>query len=117
MAAALTAPGAPFEHPAALPEMTWKAQPTEGHVTGTVVLKDGTPLDNVTVTLMPVDGGQTIIRKSDGSGWFGFAHVEPGQYLARIDRPAGVDGQPTTYVVVEPGEISTATFRNLEAAS
>lgn len=116
LAAALTSPGAPFENQASVPEMIWKTQPTDGHVTGTLVLNDGTPLDNVTVTLTPVGGGEHITQKSDGSGWFGFVHVDPGQYLARIDRPAGVDGQPTAYVVVEAGEIFTATFRNLEAA-
>jgi uncharacterized lipoprotein YddW (UPF0748 family) len=116
LTAALTAPGAPFEHPASVPEMTWKTQPTEGHVTGTLALKDRTPLDSVTVTLTPVGGGETITRTSDGSGWFGFAHVDSGRYLARIDLPDGVDGQPTTYVVVDNGKISTATFRNLEVA-
>jgi hypothetical protein len=85
-------------------------------VTGTLLLKDGTPLDNVTVTLTPVGGGETIMQRSDGSGWFGFAHVDSGRYLARIDLPAGVDGQPTAYVVVSDGKISTAAFRNLEAA-
>ncbi len=117
LAAARTAPGAPFEHPASVPEMPWKTRPTDGHVTGTLTLTDGTPLDNVTVTLVPLGGGAAITQQSDGSGWFGFTHVDSGRYLARIELPDGVHGQPATYVTVRDGKISTAIIRNLRATS
>ncbi|HSI94242.1 MAG TPA: family 10 glycosylhydrolase [Jiangellaceae bacterium] len=116
LAAALTAPGAPFEHRAAVPEMTWKTTATEGHVTGTLVLNDGTPLDQVTVMLQVAGGGAAVTGTTDGSGWFGFAHVAPGRYVVRVDRPHGVDGQLTTPVRVGAGQIAEATFRNLQPA-
>ena len=113
LTAALTAPGAPFEHEAAVPEMTWKTDPSDGHVTGTLELRDGTPLDQVEVTLRPLTGGDKATTLSDGSGWFGFAHVESGHYLVQLDLPNGVVGQPVAYVRVKDGKISEAEFRVL----
>jgi uncharacterized lipoprotein YddW (UPF0748 family) len=110
LAAALTAPGAPFEHEAAVPEMTWKTNPSDGHVTGTLQLSDGTPLDQVSVTLRPLTGGDEATALSDGTGWFGFAHVESGHYLVQLDLPDGVVGQPVTYVRIRNGKISDAEF-------
>jgi uncharacterized lipoprotein YddW (UPF0748 family) len=109
----LTAPGAPFEHEAAVPEMTWKTDPSDGHVTGTLGLRDGTPLDQVEVTLRPLTGGDEATTLSDGSGWFGLAHVESGHYLVQLDLPDGVVGQPVAYVRVTDGKISEAKFRPL----
>ena len=111
LAAALTGPGAPFEHAASVPEMTWKINPTEGHVTGTLSFTNGTPLDQVTVSLEPiVGGGAAATAVSDGSGWFGFAHVDPGRYVVKVTLPSGVVGQPLATVRVRAGDISEAKF-------
>ncbi|WP_203433401.1 family 10 glycosylhydrolase [Jiangella asiatica] len=109
LAAALTTGAdAPFAADAAVPSMPWKEDPTTGNVTGTLALRDGVPLDGVTVTLEPVMGGEEQSHASDGSGWFGFVDVEPGLYLVRVDLPDGVVGQPVSAVRVRAGQIAPA---------
>ncbi|NED98925.1 family 10 glycosylhydrolase [Phytoactinopolyspora halotolerans] len=105
---------APFAEPAAVPSMPWKENPTDGHVSGELVTKGGEPLNGVKVTLQPLTGGgEKLTRSSDGSGWFGFAHVPSGRYLVRIELPDGVVGKPVTYVQVTDGEIATAELAPL----
>jgi uncharacterized lipoprotein YddW (UPF0748 family) len=110
LAAALTAEGGPFADEAVVPSMPWKENPTDGHVTGTLTLRDGTPLDNVEVTLRPLVGGSPASTVTDGSGWFGAAHVDTGRYLVQVDLPNGVVGQPVAYVQVKAGKIAEAKF-------
>ncbi len=112
LAAALTTgPEAPFAERADVPGMPWKDRPGEGHVTGVLTLRDGTPLDGAEVTLIPLfPGGEAQTRRADGSGWFGFAHVDPGLHLARVDLPRGVVGAPVVPVEVERGAIAEAGF-------
>ncbi|MFC7217852.1 family 10 glycosylhydrolase [Streptomyces polyrhachis] len=102
---------APFREKAAVPAMSWKESPRDGHVTGTLRLRDGTPLDQAQVTLDPLTtGGASVTRPSDGSGWFGFAHVEPGVYLVTAKLPRGVAGSPATVVTVTEGGLARAEF-------
>ncbi|MQY14045.1 hypothetical protein SRB5_42060 [Streptomyces sp. RB5] len=102
---------APFKDPATVPGMPWKSAPTDGHVTGVLKLGDGAVLDQVPVTLRPLTaGGESVTRLSDGTGWFGFAHVAPGVYQVRADLPEGVTGSPVTVVTVEKGRIATASL-------
>ncbi|ONK10893.1 family 10 glycosylhydrolase [Streptomyces sp. MP131-18] len=112
LAEALTnGPDAPFAERAAVPGMPWKEAPEEGHITGALTLRDGTPLDGAEVTLTPIfaAGGERTLR-ADGSGWFGFAHVDPGLYLARVDLPRGVVGVPVVPLKVGRGGIAEADF-------
>ncbi|TDC22729.1 hypothetical protein E1265_14980 [Streptomyces sp. 8K308] len=100
-----------FAERAAVPEMEWKSRPTEGHVTGELTLRDGTPLDGAEVTLTPVGGrGEPVSGRADGTGWFGFAHLDPGRYVARVDLPDGVVGVPLSTVRVRRGAIAEAHF-------
>ncbi|WP_166346948.1 family 10 glycosylhydrolase [Phytoactinopolyspora limicola] len=110
LAAALTeGPDAPFGEPAAVPSMPWKENPTDGHVAGSLVTRGGEALDNVDVTLRPLTaGGDPVTRTSDGTGWFGFAHVPDGRYLLHVDLPKGVVGKPVVPVQVHNGEIAVA---------
>ena len=102
---------APFAEPAAVPEMPWKTQPTVGHVEGYAGLITGAPLDQVRFSLEPIVGsGPTVERLSDGTGWFGFANVDPGLYFVKVSLPDGVVGAPLTVVKVTAGEVSTAHF-------
>ncbi|WP_049565505.1 family 10 glycosylhydrolase [Streptomyces sp. SBT349] len=106
-----TGPDAPFAEEAEVPAMGWKARPGEGHVTGELALRDGTALDGAEVTLTPLrPGGEEVTQRADGTGWFGFAHVDPGVYLVRADLPRGVVGAPLTVVRVERGAIAEADF-------
>ncbi|GAA1898735.1 glycoside hydrolase family 10 protein [Streptomyces sodiiphilus] len=105
---------APFAEAAAVPGMPWKETPADGHVTGELALRDGTPLDQAAVTLQPLTaGGQAVTGRADGTGWFGFAHVGPGVYLVRAELPSGVIGAPLTVVRVREGAISEAAFPGL----
>ncbi|ARQ68228.1 family 10 glycosylhydrolase [Streptomyces marincola] len=112
LAEALTSgPDAPFAEEASVPGMPWKARPDDGHITGELALRDGTPLDGAEVTLTPLTpGGERHTRRADGSGWFGFAHVEPGLYLARVAPPRGVERVPAEVVRVQRGTIAEAEF-------
>ena len=72
--AALTAALAPvFPSDIAVPAMTWKTQPTAGHIRGTA-----TP--NARVDAMLMNGQTYRTQTSDGRGWFAFVDVAPGTY-------------------------------------
>jgi uncharacterized lipoprotein YddW (UPF0748 family) len=113
LAETLTAPGAPFEHEASVPEMTWKTQPTTGNIAGRLTLKGGNGLDQVNVTLYPLMGGEPQSISTDGSGWFGFVDVDPGHYLVQVDLPDRVVGQPVKHVKVKEGGIADASIGKL----
>ncbi|AYY11521.1 hypothetical protein EF847_01075 [Actinobacteria bacterium YIM 96077] len=109
-----TGDDAPFAEPAAVPTMPWKAEPTDGHITGELVTRSGEPLDQVELTLRPLTGGgEKQTRLSDGSGWFGFAHVPEGHYLIEVDLPDGVVGKPVASARVNAGEITTTDMSPL----
>ncbi|HIW64093.1 MAG TPA: family 10 glycosylhydrolase [Candidatus Stackebrandtia excrementipullorum] len=109
-----TGEDAPFAEPADVPEMTWKTNPTEGHVVGYVGLRTGAALDQVTLTLEPVLGrGSSVERLSDGNGWFGFANIDPGLYFVTVTMPDDVVGIPLTVVNVKAGGVNTVDFGSL----
>lgn len=103
-----TGGGAPlFAEPAAVPEMTWKTQPTKGQLVGTLAFADGTPLDQARVRLTNLDSGQRVTgRLSDGSGWFGFVDLRPGRWLVEVRPPNGVTGDASDIVRVTAGGIA-----------
>lgn len=95
-----------FADPADVPEMTWKTEPTRGHLAGTIVDRDGTPLDQITVEVRALRRGQeTTTTRTDGSGWFGAVDLAPGRYLVRVDEP-GVGGRIVKVVEVSAGEVA-----------
>lgn len=114
VAALTTGPDAPFANEAAVPAMPWKASPVDGHVAGRITLTNGTPLDQVKVTLRPLTtGGGSLSRLADGDGWFGFVHTAPGIYLIQIDLPHGVVGLPVGVARVTAGLITEVNFTSL----
>ena len=101
--------GAPvFADPAPVPEMTWKTQPTTGHLAGRVESRHDGALDQATITL--VRRGEVVATTlTDGSGWFGFVDVEPGRYQVRVD--AEDLGGPVVEVTrVQAGSLTTVTL-------
>ncbi|WP_144121064.1 family 10 glycosylhydrolase [Catellatospora sichuanensis] len=107
-------PNAPFADEAVVPTMPWKASPTDGHVAGRVALRDGTALDQVTVSLKPILGhGVTQTRRTDGDGWFGFVHVESGLYFVTVALPDGTVGRSLAVVRVSNGKIADADLTGL----
>ena len=52
--------------------------------------------------------GDEVTRYSNGSGWFGFVDVRPGQYLVTVDLPFGVVGKPVDLMRVVSAEAQLA---------
>jgi hypothetical protein len=99
-----------FADPAVVPEMTWKTEPTTGHIRGTVVDRDGSPFDQVRVTVHDVSGQTQIAsRLTDGSSWFGFVDLAPGRYKVTVDDEE-VRGRHLRVVRVGVGELETVPF-------
>jgi uncharacterized lipoprotein YddW (UPF0748 family) len=99
-----------FADPAVVPEMTWKTEPTTGHIRGTVVDRNGLPFDQVRVTVHDVSGQTQIAsRLTDGSGWFGFVDLAPGRYKVTVDDEE-VRGRHLRVVRVGVGELETVPF-------
>lgn len=90
-----------FPDRAPVPPIPWKQQPTHGHVIGIARNPGGRPRDGVAVTL--TGGGIRRTLEADGSGWFGFAHVPPGEYT--VQAGAGAAAQAHT-VRVEAGRVA-----------
>jgi uncharacterized lipoprotein YddW (UPF0748 family) len=106
---ALTAADGPFADDAAVPEMTWKTRPSDGHLAGEVVARDGAVADQVEVTLWR-RGEQVATATTDGNGWFGFVDVAPGRYQVRVDRDA-VRGPHLATATVTAGRLTGADVR------
>jgi len=73
-----------FADNANVPPMTWKIQPTTGHLRGTARTSEGSVLAQTQVLLFSASSG-AIVRtlKTDGRGWFAFVDLAPGSY--RVD--------------------------------
>lgn len=100
-----------FSEPAAVPEMDWKTELTTGHLAGRVVDRDGTPLDQASVTVLCQHGGGLAgTARTDGSGWFGVVDLMPGRYRVRVTE-AGVTGPRIGFVTVSTGEVATLEIR------
>ncbi len=85
LAQALTLPStydattpAVFAQPAAVPPMTWKTQPTTGHVRGTTA-----PAARVDL-VSAASGALVRSLTADGRGWYAFVDVAPGAYRVQI---------------------------------
>jgi uncharacterized lipoprotein YddW (UPF0748 family) len=64
-----------------VPPMTWKTQPTTGHLRGIARTSDGTVLAQTQVLLFSQASG-AIVRsmKTDGNGWFAFVDLTSNNY-------------------------------------
>lgn len=96
-----------FTEDATVPDMAWKSRPTRGHLQGSLQVR-GRTFDQAEVTVTNLATGETLVRRADGSGWFGFVDLLPGRYLVRVDLPSGVVGRPVTTIQVRKGELVTA---------
>src|SRR2546428_6120739 len=79
--------------------MTWRTQPIFGHLRGTAVATDGTPLTGTVVHLVEPSSGIVMrTATTDGTGWFGFVDLPVGSYRVTTESPrvsGGVLGQGT----------------------
>ncbi len=76
-----------------VPAMTWKTQPTLGHVRGATTA-------NAPVALVLSTGQTFRTQTSDGRGWFAFVDVPPGTYTVTAS------GAVLGYTLVSSGQIS-----------
>lgn len=96
-----------FASPATVPEMTWKTQPTTGHLKGTLKAGDGTPLDRVWVELHDAATKAFLAaRSTDASGWFGFVDLKPGRYDVTLGG-ARAGARPVAVADVAAGKLTT----------
>jgi uncharacterized lipoprotein YddW (UPF0748 family) len=87
--------------------MTWKTQPIFGHLKGTAIATDGTPLSGTVLKLVEANSGVVLrTMTTDGTGWFGFVDLPTGSYRVTTDSTrvfSGVLGQAT----ISAGLVST----------
>jgi uncharacterized lipoprotein YddW (UPF0748 family) len=104
-----------FASAAGVPPMTWKTQPTLGHLRGSARTSAGTVLAQTQVLLFSSASG-AIVRslKTDGHGWFAFVDLAPGSY--RVDASGDtlgtadvIAGRLTTLGQSTPTPTPTAT--------
>lgn len=88
-----------FSEPAAVPDSPWLSRPTTGLIKG-VVARGGEPVDGATVTL----GNRTT--HTDGTGFYAFNHVPPGNHRVSASMDMTDLGQVT--VAVKAGGVAEA---------
>ena len=96
-----------FANQAAVPEMTWKTQPTKGHLMGTVRTPDGVAFDQVRVYLYDAETDVLLAsRLTDGYGRFGFVDLAPARYKVMVDRARAHGYQQVDVARVRAGEVA-----------
>ncbi|GIV16582.1 MAG: hypothetical protein KatS3mg022_2017 [Armatimonadota bacterium] len=90
-----------------VPPAPWKEKPIHGHLKGTILYADTlAPADHTLVTLK--GAGQEREQYVDGTGFFGFAHLPPGEYTLTVTPR---NGSPLKAKVrIQAGKVTT---RNL----
>jgi uncharacterized lipoprotein YddW (UPF0748 family) len=90
-----------FTAPVPTPPMAWKAQPRTGHLYGTVKTADGNAADQILVSLYDAATNTMVAsRRTNGSGWFGFVDLSPGEYRVSVDALGEMDTAAATATVV-----------------
>lgn len=90
-----------------VPPAPWKEKPVNGHMKGTILTADTlNPADHTLVTLR--GAGQEREQYVDGTGFFGFAHLPPGEYTLMVTPRTG--SPMKIKVQVKAGRVTT---RNL----
>lgn len=89
-----------FAAPVGVATMPWKSQPSMGHIQGMVRTPEGKGADQVTVSLHDEAANVLVAsRRTNGSGWFGFVDLKPGQYRVSVDPPSGMGAASQATVV------------------
>lgn len=106
-----------FADSATVPEMIWKAQPTTGHVAGTVKAPDDAPFDQARVDLYDAETEALLAsRPTDGSGWFGFVDLAPGRYTVAVDNTRA-SGRRVVAFTVEAGKVTPVALTPFKKGS
>ena len=73
-----------FTEPVDLPGRPWKDDPVYGSVIGQITDESGEWVEEAVVTL---DGVETMV--TDGTGFYAFFRVDPGEHVVSINAPDG----------------------------
>lgn len=94
-----------FSQPATVPTMSWKTNPTAGHLYGIVVSQiDNRPIVNANITITNTNK----LIKSDGVGQYSILHVPQGEYEV-ICQANGFE-TATQKVSITAGKVAVASF-------
>jgi len=92
-----------------VPPMPWKLHSTTGHLKGTVLHADHLLwVDGATVELAR-DGTTVRTLTTDGTGFYGAVHLEPGVYSITV-RPRNAPSRYAARVLVSPGLVTSVNF-------
>lgn len=95
-----------FAVPVSVPIMPWKLQPATGHLHGAVRASEGTAADQVRVDLYNMATNTVVAsRRTDGSGWFGFVDLSPGEYRLSVDASPKT-GTASAVITVVAGQVT-----------
>lgn len=83
--------------PAAVPAMSWKTSPTKGHISGTVTYVDGSWADGAIVS---INGPTMRSMYVDGTGFYAFIDVPPGNYTITARKTGYADAVTTANVAI-----------------
>lgn len=103
-----------FAEAVSVPQMSWKTNPTTGHVRGTVITEAGSVFDQVRVDLYNAETDALVAtRFTDGKGWFGFVDLTPGRYKVMVDNQRA-NGQRVQVFAVQVGQLTTVSLTLFE---
>lgn len=101
-----TAKLAPFPTDVPLPPMPWKENPKAGIVKGFLLTPDLNPVDGALVTVR--GRGKRFTRAADGTGFFAFVDLPPGEYTLQV-KANGYEKQQKK-VTIAAGKVTTQQF-------
>jgi uncharacterized lipoprotein YddW (UPF0748 family) len=103
---------APFPDPVAVPPMSWKTDPRQGHLLAQVLDAGGRPADGALVRIQKLGAGprdEAITQYADGNGYVGGVDLAPGAYQLVVEIPGGAD-RVTVPQPVLPGRVTRVVF-------
>jgi hypothetical protein len=97
-----------FSQPVSLPAMPWKTSPTVGHVKGVIIDPLlGAGLDAAWVSITPAGGGGGYGTYADGTGFYAYMNLAPGNYNVTVSKGTFIQTKPVT---ITAGMIETVDF-------
>lgn len=97
-----------FAQPVTPPTMPWKTNPTTGHVKGVIIDPLlGIGMDAAWVSVSPAGGGGGYGTYSDGTGFYAYLNLAPGNYNVTVSKGTFMQTKPVTITV---GHIETVDF-------